>query len=25
MIKSYHAPISEADAKTIADYLAKTY
>ena len=25
MIKSYHAPISEADAKTIADYLARTY
>jgi sulfite dehydrogenase (cytochrome) subunit B len=25
MVKSYHAPISEADAKTIADYLAKTY
>ncbi|MGA8173049.1 MAG: cytochrome c [Methylocystis sp.] len=25
MIKSYHAPISDADAKTIADYLAKTY
>ena len=25
MIKSYHAPISEADAKAIADYLAKTY
>jgi mono/diheme cytochrome c family protein len=25
MIKSYHAPISEVDAKTIADYLAKTY
>ncbi len=25
MIKSYHAPKSEADAKTIADYLAKTY
>jgi hypothetical protein len=25
MIKSYHAPISEADAKTITDYLAKTY
>jgi sulfite dehydrogenase (cytochrome) subunit B len=25
MIKSYHAPISEADAKTIADYLAKAY
>jgi sulfite dehydrogenase (cytochrome) subunit B len=25
MIKSYHATISEADAKTIADYLAKTY
>lgn len=25
MIKSYHAPVSEADAKTIADYLARTY
>ncbi len=25
MIKSYHAPISDADAKTIADYLARTY
>ncbi|MBO0733702.1 MAG: cytochrome c [Methylocapsa sp.] len=25
MIKSYHAPISETDAKTIVDYLAKTY
>ena len=25
MIKSYHAPITEEDAKTIADYLAKTY
>ena len=25
MIKSYHAPISDADAKTIADYLATTY
>jgi hypothetical protein len=25
MIKSYHAPISEADAKTITDYLVKTY
>jgi mono/diheme cytochrome c family protein len=25
MIKSYHASISEADAETIADYLAKTY
>jgi hypothetical protein len=25
MIKAYHAPISEADAKAIADYLAKTY
>jgi mono/diheme cytochrome c family protein len=25
MIKVYHAPISEADAKTISDYLAKTY
>ena len=25
MIKSYHAPISEADANAIADYLAKTY
>jgi mono/diheme cytochrome c family protein len=25
MIKSYHAPISEADAKAIADYLANTY
>jgi sulfite dehydrogenase (cytochrome) subunit B len=25
MIKVYHAPIEEADAKAIADYLAKTY
>jgi mono/diheme cytochrome c family protein len=25
MIKAYHAPINEADAKAIADYLAKTY
>jgi sulfite dehydrogenase (cytochrome) subunit B len=25
MIKVYHAPISEADAKTIIDYLARTY
>jgi sulfite dehydrogenase (cytochrome) subunit B len=25
MIKAYHAPIEEADAKAIADYLAKTY
>ena len=25
MIKVYHAPIEEADAKVIADYLAKTY
>ena len=25
MIKVYHAPIDEKDAKTIADYLAKTY
>jgi sulfite dehydrogenase (cytochrome) subunit B len=25
MIKSYHAPISEADAKTIADYLSNAY
>ncbi len=25
MIKVYHAPIEEADIKTIADYLAKTY
>ena len=25
MIKVYHAPITEADAKTIADYLARTY
>ena len=25
MIKVYHAPISEGDARTIADYLAKTY
>ena len=25
MIKVYHAPISEADAPAIADYLAKTY
>jgi mono/diheme cytochrome c family protein len=25
MIKAYHAPISEEDAKAIADYLAKTY
>jgi mono/diheme cytochrome c family protein len=25
MIKVYHAPISEADAKIISDYLAKTY
>ena len=25
MIKTYRAPIEEADAKAIADYLAKTY
>ena len=25
MIKTYGAPISEADAKVIADYLAQTY
>jgi sulfite dehydrogenase (cytochrome) subunit B len=25
MIKVYHAPINDADAKVIADYLAKTY
>ena len=25
MIKAYHAPIDEADAKLITDYLAKTY
>jgi sulfite dehydrogenase (cytochrome) subunit B len=25
MIKVYHAPINDADAKAIADYLAKTY
>lgn len=25
MINVYHAPIEEADAKAIADYLAKTY
>ena len=25
MIKLYHAPINDADAKAIADYLAKTY
>jgi mono/diheme cytochrome c family protein len=25
MIHSYHAPIDEADARAIADYLAKTY
>jgi mono/diheme cytochrome c family protein len=25
MIKTYGAPIGEADAKTIADYLAQTY
>jgi hypothetical protein len=25
MIKAYHAPISEADAKVIVDYLASTY
>ena len=25
MIHSYHAPISDADAKTIVNYLAKTY
>jgi mono/diheme cytochrome c family protein len=25
MIKTYGAPIAEADAKTIADYLAQTY
>jgi mono/diheme cytochrome c family protein len=25
MIKSYHAPVSDADAKTIIDYLAATY
>jgi len=25
MIKAYHAPISEADAKIIVEYLAKTY
>ena len=25
MIKAYHAPINEKDAKSITDYLAKTY
>jgi len=25
MIKVYHAPINDADAKAIVDYLAKTY
>jgi mono/diheme cytochrome c family protein len=25
MIKAYHAPIDEADAKAISDYLAQTY
>jgi mono/diheme cytochrome c family protein len=25
MIKAYHAPIDEKDARSIADYLAKTY
>ncbi len=25
MIKAYHAPIDEKDARTIIDYLAKTY
>lgn len=25
MIKTYHAPIDEADAKVIGDYLARTY
>jgi sulfite dehydrogenase (cytochrome) subunit B len=25
MIKAYHAPITEEDAKAIVDYLAKTY
>jgi mono/diheme cytochrome c family protein len=25
MIKAYHAPIDAEDAKTIADYLARTY
>jgi len=25
MVKLYHAPIGEADAKAIAEYLAKTY
>ena len=25
MIKTYHAPIAEADAKAIADYLAQNY
>jgi len=25
MIKAYHAPIYESDAKSIADYLAKNY
>jgi len=25
MIKAYHAPISDADAKAIVEYLAKTY
>jgi sulfite dehydrogenase (cytochrome) subunit B len=25
MIKAYHAPINDADAKAIVDYLAKTY
>jgi len=25
MIKAYHAPIDEKDAKSITDYLAKTY
>jgi sulfite dehydrogenase (cytochrome) subunit B len=25
MIKAYHAPINDSDAKAIVDYLAKTY
>ena len=25
MIKSYHAPVSDADARAIVDYLTKTY
>lgn len=25
MVKAYHAPITEADAKAIADYLSRTY